>query len=109
MPDDPAIAEEKALIQKANQLITRAVESATGNEAEQEPGKYLVYFDSPMKGRRLYLVTDDEQVADSTRRHIGRYYDLPGRVSVEASEPDAPVDETPRYDSSDALYQDLWW
>ena len=109
MSDDADIAAEKALIMEMNQLITKAVESYTDNEDEKAPKKYLIYFNSPMRGRRLYLVTDDDNIADSTKRHIANYYGVRDKVSVEAIEQDAPLDEVPKYDSSDALYQDLWW
>lgn len=107
--ESSSVEEEKALIMEMNQLITEAVESYVSGEGDQELKKYLIYFDSPVKGRRLYLVTDDEYIAGSTRHHIGNYYGLRDSVSVEAIEPDVPVDETPKYDSSDALYLDLWW
>lgn len=104
MPDDATIAEEKTLIMEMNQLIAEAVESAVPDEGEQKPKKYLIYFDSPIKGRRLYLVTHDEYVADRAKRHIGNYYGVRDNVSVDEIEPDTPVDEKPKYDSSDALY-----
>ncbi len=109
MNDDDSIAADKALILKANQLIAAGVTSADPDEAEQEPKQYLVYFDSPMKGRSLYLLTDDEYKAEAARSHIDSYYATRNLASVEVRGVDAPVDEMPRYATSDELYRDLWW
>lgn len=109
MSDDADVAEEKALVMEMNQLISKAVVSAVPADGEQEAKKYLVYYVSPKEGRKLYLVTDDDYVADSAKRHIGMYYGLRDNVSVEEVEHDAAADEMPKYESSDALYQDLWW
>ncbi len=100
--------EDKALILAMNRLITESTEAPV-DAHEQEEKKYLVYFDSPMNGRRLYLVTDDERGADSARRHIGKYFELGKNAFVVEVAADALIAETPKYDSSDALYRDLWW
>ena len=109
MPDEASTAADKALILEMNQLITAEVESVTHDDGGQEPKQYLVYFDSPMNGRRLYLLTDDENQADAARRHIDKYFETRKLASVVVLDIDAMVDEVPKYASADALYQDLWW
>lgn len=109
MPEDTSTAENKDLTLEVNKLSTAAVESAAQGNSEKEPKQYLVYFDSPMKGRRLYLLTTDEYQADAAKRHIDKYFETCDRASIEVLDVGATVDEVPKYASSDVLYQGLWW
>ncbi len=104
-----SVEEDKALIMEMNQLISDAVQSAVLDNREQEPRKYLVYYDSHMKGRSLYLILTDKDNADNAARHIDKYLETANRASVVEVDLDAPVDEVPRYDSSESLYRDYWY